>query len=466
MRPPPRLIALIHQTLLMNSLLLSLLFLALPRAASGLDNGVGLTPALAFSTWNRFLWTVNQSLIFELADSFVTTGLRDAGYTYINIDAGAWLKARDSSGNLQADPVKFPGGLKPVVAYLKSKGLKLGVYTDLGVGSCGTGPGSGNHWVQDAQFFADLGAEYLKVDFCGEPQNIEPAAELAAWAAVASAVNQTGHPMYLSICPKSSAPKNLSGPLTPYAGQGSLYFPPQVWTKEEKRGVANAWLVEVRNNVDGWGPSTSSCTDVGRPCGMITNIDSQVAFGKWEETGPGGLVDADILEVCQFNGTVNRPGLTPSEGRLHFFVWALLPSPLIISFDVRTILTQPGGPECLAMVSNPEVLAVNQDSAVIGARLLRQGGTGGLPPVTSEEVTFQVFGRPLAVAGTWAAVLANRAPVPMNVTLDWRELGLGDPNGKAAVRDLGGREDLGTFTGSFTALIDARDALIVRVTQA
>ena len=61
--------------------------------------------------------------------------------------------------------------------------------------------------------------------------------------------------------------------------------------------MANAWLVEVRNNVDGWGPSTAHCTDVGAPCGMITNIDSQVELGKWDETGPGGLVDADMLEV-------------------------------------------------------------------------------------------------------------------------------------------------------------------------
>ena len=318
-------------------------------ACAALDNGVGLTPALAFSTWNRFLYEINATMITEIADALVSTGLRDAGYRYINIDAGAWLHTRDAAGNLQADPAKFPQGLAPIAAYLNSKGLLLGVYTDLGQGSCGPGPGSGGHWAQDAAFFASIGASYLKVDFCGSPQQYEPAAELAAWAAVAAALNATGRPIYLSICPKSNAPRNTSGPLTPYAGQDGLYFPPQVWTREQKRAVANAWLVEVRNNVDGWGPSTSSCKDVGAPCGMITNIDSQVQFGKWEETGPGGLVDADILEVCQFNGTVNRPGLTTSEGRLHFFVWAVLPSPLIISFDPRTLAQQPGGAACLDM---------------------------------------------------------------------------------------------------------------------
>ena len=120
--------------------------------------------------------------------------------------------------------------------------------------------------------------------------------------------------MYFSICPKSNAPRNLTGPLTPYAGQTGLYFPPQVWTREQKRAVASAWLVEVRNNVDGYSPSTAHCTDVGAPCGLVTNIDSQVTFGKWEETGPGGLVDADILEVCQFSASRCRraPRATPT----------------------------------------------------------------------------------------------------------------------------------------------------------
>ena len=433
--------------------------------ASSLDNGLGLTPQLAFSTWNRFLYGVNETMVREIGDALVSTGLRDAGFVYVNIDAGAWLHARDARGNLQADPAKFPRGLPPVAAYLNSLGLKLGLYTDLGVGSCGPGPGSGGHWEQDAKTFASIPADYVKADFCGGPQDYDPAAELAAWAGAAAALNATGRPIFFSICPKSNAPRNLTGPLQPYAGEGGLYFPPQVWTREQKRAVANSWLVEVRNNVDGWGPSTSHCTDVGAPCGMITNIDSQVAFGKWQETGPGGLVDADILEVCQFNGTVNKPGLTESEGRLHFYVWAVLPSPLIISFDPRTVASVPGGADCLAMVKNPEVLAINQDPAVRGAALLRQGGAGGRAPATSEEVTFQVFGRPLHAAGAFAAVLVNRALTPWNITLDWGELGVPVPSGSAAVRDAGARRDLGAFTGGFTALVPARDAMVVVVTQ-
>ena len=235
-------------------------------------------------------------------------------------------------------------------------------------------------------------------------------------------------------------------------------------SRDAKRAVANSWLVEVRNNVDGWSPRTSSCIDVGAPCSVQSNIDSQVALGKWHETGPGGLVDADMLQVCQMNGTVNKPGMTTSESRLHFYVWAILPSPLILSCDLRTLPTVPGGPECIAMLGNPEVLAINQDPRVEGARLLRAGYSRN-PPTSSDDVTFQVWGRSLAASGQWAAVLANRGDDALNVTLDWSELGLPSPSAAARVRDAGARADVGSATGNYTRLIPPRDAVIVVVMQ-
>ena len=226
---------------------------------------------------DRFANNINEDLVISMADALVATGLAAAGFKHINIDAGAWLHERDANGNLQANPALFPSGMAAISTQLRARGLGLGLYTDLGVGSCGPGPGSGGHWPQDAAFFASVGASYLKVDFCGEPQNYDPDAELAAWGGVAAALNATGQPIYLSICPKTNLPANFSGPLTPYAGQGGLYFPPDAWTREQKRSVANSWLVEVRNNVDAWSPSSGSqCIDVGKPCGMVTNLDSQV----------------------------------------------------------------------------------------------------------------------------------------------------------------------------------------------
>ena len=209
----------------MHALLISAMMLAIAMA---LNNGVGLVPALGWSTWNRFLTSINETLVRDMADALVSSGLRDAGYEYVNVDAGAWLHERDAEGNLQADPAKFPSGMRSLADYLAARRLKLGLYTDLGVGSCGPGPGSGGHWEQDAAFFAAQGAEYLKVDFCGAPQTFGDA-ELAAWGDVAAALNATGKPIYLSICPKSDLSSNTTGPLQPYAGEKGLYFPPQDW---------------------------------------------------------------------------------------------------------------------------------------------------------------------------------------------------------------------------------------------
>jgi hypothetical protein len=171
-----------------------------------------------------------------------------------------------------------------------------------------------------------------------------------------------------------------------------------------------------------------------------------------------------MLEVCQFNGTYNSPGMTASEGRLHYFVWATLPSPLILTADVRTLNATAEGRACLDMLLNPEVLAINQDPRVAGARLLRAGADPS-PPVAPDDVTYQVFGRPLAAAGAFAAVLVNRARAPLPVTLDWGELGLPHPAGSARVRDAGARADVGAFVGSWTATVPPRDAIVVTVTQ-
>jgi alpha-galactosidase len=443
----------------------ALLPLALGLSVSALDNGVGLVPALGWSTWNRFGFAINETLVHEMADAIVATGLARAGFMYVNVDAGMWAPSRDASGNLQTNAA-FPSGARALADYVHAQGLKMGFYTDLGVGSCDPhGPGSGGHWREDAAYLAAQGMDYLKVDDCGSPQVDDPTAELALWASVAAAVNATGRPVYLSVCPKSDLPANTTGPLALFRGERGLYFPPLAWTREQKRAVANAWLVEVRNNVDAFSPdSDSPCVDVGKPCGMVTNIDSAVALGRWGETAAGGLADADMLEVCQFNGTYNTPGMTASEGRLHYYVWAALPSPLILTADVRTLNATAEGRACLAMLLNPEILAVNQDPRVAGARLLRAGADPS-PPSTPDDVTFQVFGRPLAAPGAFAAVLVNRARAPLQVTLDWGELGLSDPAGSARVRDVGAQTDVGDFSGSWTKTVPARDAVIVTVRQ-
>jgi hypothetical protein len=133
----------------MHALTVFLPLTALCAPAGALDNGVGLTPPLAWSTWNRFANNIDEELILSMADALVSSGLAAAGFKQLNIDAGAWLHVRDASGNLQANPALFPHGMAWIATQLRSRGLKLGLYTDLGVGSCGPGPGSGGHWPQE-----------------------------------------------------------------------------------------------------------------------------------------------------------------------------------------------------------------------------------------------------------------------------------------------------------------------------
>jgi hypothetical protein len=137
---------------------------------------------------------------------------------------------------------------------------------------------------------------------------------------------------------------------------------------------------------------------------------------------------------------------------------------LILSCDVRTLNETAEGLECLAMLLNTEILAINQDPAVNGAKLLRAGADPS-PPISSDDVTYQVFGRPLSKPGTFAAALLNRDTVDQNLTLSWAELGLQNPNGTANVRNVGAQANVGAFAGSWTVLVPARDGFIVTVTQ-
>jgi hypothetical protein len=136
--------------------------------AGALDNGLGATPALGWSSWNFFTYGINESIALQIGAALVSTGLRDVGFTYVNIDAGSLQRTRGRDGRIAPDPAKFPRGMRFLSDRLHAMGLRLGVYTDLSDGSCGTGPGSKGHYKADAETFAhDWRVDYLKVDYCG-----------------------------------------------------------------------------------------------------------------------------------------------------------------------------------------------------------------------------------------------------------------------------------------------------------
>jgi alpha-galactosidase len=157
------------------------------------DN-LALTPPMGWNSWNKFACNVDEKLIKEVADALVSSGLKDAGYTYININ-DCWHGERDAQGFIQLDAKRFPPGMKALADYIHSKGLKMGIYSDAGSQTCGGRPDSRGYEFQDAQQYAAWGVDYLKYDWC----NTEGLKVEGAYKTITAALRRAGRPMVLSI---------------------------------------------------------------------------------------------------------------------------------------------------------------------------------------------------------------------------------------------------------------------------
>ncbi len=276
------------------------------------------TPPMGWNSWNKFHCDVSDKLIRETADAMVGTGMKAAGYQYVNID-DCWQVSRDAQGTIVADPDRFPAGIKGLADYVHSKGLKLGVYTDAGTLTCQKRPGSLNHEVQDAKTYAEWGVDYVKVDWC-HAEGLDPEVQYAKFR---DALAQAGRPIVFSICD---------------------------W------GVNAPWL---------WGPHTGN---LWRTTGDISDHGDRMSVigfsqdGLEKFAGPGHWNDPDMLEVG--NG-----GMTHDEYLTHMSLWALLAAPLLAGNDLRSM-----DADTKAILTNPEVIAVDQDpKGVQGHRIWDQG---------------------------------------------------------------------------------------------
>eukprot|EP01084_Bolivina_argentea_P266597 452203_1 len=426
---------------------------------NSIDNGVAYTPAMGWSTWNYFFEEINETLILDIGDQVIKLGVHEAGYTYINIDAGYLTKKRNATTKeLIVNPDKFPHGIRYISDYLHSLGLKLGVYTDLGNRSCGSGPGSLGYYDIDANTFAnEWQVDYLKVDFCGSnPDFIQTQDQY--WKQFGQSLNKTGRPIYYSICPKTYA--NNTGTQTPYNGR-TIYSPPASWNVSTHRSISNAWLVEYVNNVDNWYSEHSNCTNAGGPCGMITNIDAVVEMTNYKYSTHYGWNDADMLQVCNFG--YHNGGMTLEEYRSHFSVWVILGSPLILSADFQTILSHPDGQNCLNIITDVEVIAINQDPAAHGGNLVYQ-----LPPLndkyaTTANITEQIFSKVL-LGGNFAVLLLNRDSNVRNMTLEWSYLGI-NTDTCLILRDVWKKKYIGQFKGSYSVNVDFHNVVMLTTTK-
>ncbi len=274
-----------------------------PAPATGLSP----TPPMGWNSWNKFGCRIDEQLIRETADAMVASGMKDAGYRYVNIDDCWEAPQRDANGDLTTEPTRFPGGMKALADYVHARGLRIGIYSSAGTGTCQRRPASLDHEVADAKKFAEWGIDYLKYDNC----NNENRPALERYRAMGEALAATGRPIVYSLC-------------------------------EWGRNKPWEWGRTVGGRL--W-RTTGDISD--RWNSMISILDRQV--GLEEYSGPNAWNDPDMLEVG--NGRMSY-----DEYVAHFSLWALLNAPLIAGNDLRTMSDSTKG-----ILTNREVIAVDQD---------------------------------------------------------------------------------------------------------
>jgi alpha-galactosidase len=351
------------------------------------------TPPMGWNSWNKFGCDVSDPLVREIADAMVSSGMKEAGYRYVVID-DCWQVSRDAAGNIVADPTRFPAGMKALADYVHAKGLKFGVYSDAGAKTCEGRPGSSGFEVEDARQYAAWGVDYLKYDWCSS-DGVDPK---IAYPTMRDALKATGRPIVFSMCEWGRS---------------------QPWTWA--RGVAHLWR------------TTGDIQD--RWVSFTRLLDQQAGLEKY--AGSGGWNDPDMLEVG--NG-----GMTVPEYRAHFSLWCLLSAPLIAGNDIRRMT-----PEIRDMLTNREVIAIDQDPLQQGRRLRKDGD-------------LEVWAKKLT-GNAWAVVFLNRGAADASMAISWQELGL-PHDARLAVRDLWAKKDLGAITGTLVASVPSHDVLMVKVT--
>ncbi len=272
------------------------------------NNGLAKTPPMGWNSWNLFAGRIDDQTVRTMADALVSSGMRDAGYIYLNID-DTWQGVRDAEGKLQPNH-KFPD-MKALADYVHSKGLKLGIYSGPGPRTCAGYPGSYGHEEQDAKTFAAWGIDYLKYDWCSASRVYKNEYLQPVYQKMGDALQSTGRPIVYSLC-------------------------------EYGMGSVEKWGPEVGGNL--W-RTTGDIRDEWSS--MIGNVEKQVPTAPY--AGPGHWNDPDMLEIG--NGH-----MTDDEYRTHMSLWALVASPLLAGNDIRSM-----SPVTKSILLNKDVIAIDQD---------------------------------------------------------------------------------------------------------
>ncbi|MGA8042199.1 MAG: glycoside hydrolase family 27 protein [Terracidiphilus sp.] len=380
---------------------------AAPRAAA--QQVVAATPPMGWNSWNYFADKVTDKDIRAAADEIVASGMKDAGYIYINID-DTWEAERDATGLLHTNS-KFPD-MKALADYVHSKGLKIGIYSGPGTKTCGGYAASLGHEEQDAKMYAAWGIDYLKYDLCSfipdvmQKQAPHDEAQqmrlmVAAYTKMGKALQSTGRPIVFSLC---------------------QYGWDSPWEWAPALG-GNSWRTTGDINAH-WDR-------------IYTILEQQAGLEKY--AGPGHWNDPDMLEVG--NGK-----LTLAENRAHFSMWAMLASPLLAGNDLPNMK-----PEIKAILTNRDVIAIDQDA--LGHQASRTYADG--------EV--EVWTRPLS-GGAMAVAILNAGSDRVSTHpfhLDLARLGL---HGAQQGKDLWTGHSV-ELTQNMPITLPSHDILLVRIAE-
>jgi alpha-galactosidase len=383
---------------------------------------------MGWNSWNSGIALTEQTVEGTI-DAMVSSGMRDAGYRYVNLDAGWAAPTRDANGDLRADPGRFPHGIAALASYAHARGMYLGIYHSPFNQGCGQDPriGGAGHEVADAHTFASWGVDYLKYDWCRlEAGHSE---QVKYFVAMRDALRDSGRHIVYSINPNSSGDPDA----------GSEYD----WSHIADVSRDATDLVPAWGDHDLWAEGLAGVSQAFTAAAPDAPHD-----------GPKHVNDPDMLVVgVGWNEFVNshptmslgapRPDLTETEQRAHFSLWAMLAAPLLAGNDVRSMNEQ-----TRAILTNREVIAVDQDPLVLQ----------GLPLLGDPRVIV----KPMA-DGSMAVALFNPESTPIVIRTDTAAIGLPSDDCYGE-RDLWEHTDA-TTTGSIVKTVPAHGVAMLRVTR-
>ena len=403
----------------MKKIIKFIVFISFPLCFAQKFENVALTPPMGWNSWNTFEVNINEDLVKKTADIIVSSGLKDAGYEYIVLDDGWMVKDhRDKNGDLIPDPVKFPHGMKALIDYVHSKGLKFGLYNCAGTQTCAGYPGTRGYEYQDARFYANLGIDFLKYDWC----NTNGINATEAYTTMSKALKAAGKPIVFSICEwGDNQPWDWATPV------GNLW--------RISGDIYPCFDCEYKHEEGNWSS-----------WGVLRILEMRKDIRKF--SGPDHWNDFDMMEVGN--------GMTNTEDKSHFTLWSMMASPLFAGNDLRIMKS-----ETLNILTNKEIIAINQDA--LGIQGFKYQSENGV----------DVWVKPL-FDENWAVVFLNRSDKTQKINFDWKKHIIEDndfkfilnlTSQKYNVRDLWEHINLGNTNKIFQKELAPHDVIAIKLTK-